>query len=59
MPRMAVFLTHQTAPSFLSAQPVFPMSEAVLQDCCITKIKSIATGLKTFNVKEIKKQDEE
>ena len=55
---MAIFLTHQTAPSFLSAQPVFPMLEAVLQDCCITKIKSIATGLKTFNVKKIKQQDE-
>ena len=59
MPRMAIFLTHQTAPSFLSAQPVFPMVQAVLQDCCITKTKSIATGLKTFSVKTIKQQDEE
>ena len=55
---MAIFLTHQTAPSFLSAQPVFPMVEAVLQDCCITKIKSIATGLETSNAKKIKQQDE-
>lgn len=55
--RVAIFLTHQTAPSFLSAQPVFAMVEAVQQDCYTIKIKSIATGPKTFNVKTIKKND--
>ena len=54
---MAIFLTHQTAPSFLSAQTVFAMVEAVQQDCYTTKIKSIATGPKTFNVKTIKKNN--